>query len=178
MYEEFASHGYIVIAIDHSPDNVVTVFPTRSEGIEPYDHALPENVAEESEEERAFYAIQLRNRVAQVKACIDIMLNATEKDSPLPQFTENVTRRDLINTIRNCVASEEGVGIMGHSYGGATAVMASFQDSRIKASVMLDSWLFCLDDEYRKPSKSAASPPMLFISADAWKFHKKQVAFR
>ncbi len=64
-------------------------------------------------------------------------------------------------------------GIIGHSYGGGTAVSCALNESRIQACVALDSWMYPLSDEDRIPKKCPS--PIMFISGDEWRLHSWQV---
>ncbi len=39
------------------------------------------------------------------------------------------------------VVDMERIGVFGHSYGGATSLIASVQDERIDAAIALDGWM-------------------------------------
>merc|ERR1712179_396142 len=57
----------------------------------------------------------------------------------------------------------EKIVMSGHSFGGATTIMAVAKDDRFTAGVSLDGWLFSLRDEHLKITK-----PLLFIDAETF----------
>jgi dienelactone hydrolase len=149
--EELASHGYIVVAPDHIPDNICTVFPDGE--TKEFAYHLPKGVPPASEQERAFYNKQIQTRYVQMQTCINNCI----------QPPESVRRNSLVSSILSSVDSGK-IGVIGHSYGGGTCVVTAHRDPRIKATVALDSWMFPLADEEREPTKS--NSPVLFISGD------------
>ena len=54
--------------------------------------------------------------------------------------------------------------IMGHSFGGATAIKTSQLDSRIKAIVAYDPWMFPLDKEIQEGSLKLNSNLFTIVS--------------
>lgn len=57
------------------------------------------------------------------------------------------------------------VGIMGHSFGAATSLLASQQDSRIGSVLTLDPWMFPLPDDFATSAHQNRALPMLSINS-------------
>ena len=117
--EELASHGYIVIACDHTYDSGVTVLPgnrvifSRS--------GLPDGINED--EGRKIREMQIDIRSADITFIIDKVSLDFFGDPGLAKIS------DLNN-----------IGIFGHSFGGGTSIFTTYNDNRIDAVFGLDSW--------------------------------------
>ncbi|MCW5717430.1 MAG: hypothetical protein KIS68_06330 [Bauldia sp.] len=134
--EDFASHGYIVLAIDHPylagavrlPDRIVLA----TEATRPFDVPEP--------------AVPLTRIMAD-----DVSFVISE----LQRLDGGIDARfagriDL-----------DAVGVMGHSVGGAVAYNLAINDSRVRAAVDLDGVVFTTPGE-----ASAAMAPFLMIAND------------
>ena len=117
--EELASHGYILFACDHTYDAGISVFPENRIIRNKTD--LPEGISDK--EKWAIRETQLNYRVGDIQFLLDEM----ESGNYLPP------------SIRNNLALDN-IGIFGHSFGGATSIVASIKDDRIDAVLGLDAW--------------------------------------
>ena len=124
--EELASHGFVVVAIDHTFFSGLVEFPDgrvadsrNAPELGSFEHAT-------LEEEAALGA-----RYVKIEAQDDIFvlnqLEAMNKDSASPFFH----RLDLTR-----------VGALGYSVGGAVSEQAAFDDPRIRSVIDLDGWSF------------------------------------
>ena len=134
--EELASHGYIVAAIDHTYDAAATVFPD--------------------------------GRTALSRSQLDEGLSVLDKHIPLwvedVKFVldkmEKFNDGDSEDHFRGAIDMER-IGMIGHSYGGATAMQILMEDERVKAGINMDGGL------YGKPApKEGLSKPFMFMKAD------------
>ncbi len=118
--EELASHGYIVVGIDHTYDAAATVF---SDGrVAQYSH---HNKMLNGNNEYLDKHIEIW--VKDAKFVLDKIEEINKKD-PLNHFTGRI---DL-----------NKIGMFGHSYGGATAGQIIMQDSRVKAGINMDGTFY------------------------------------
>ena len=117
--EELASHGYILFACDHTYDAGISVFPENRVIRNKTD--LPEGISDK--EKWAIRETQLNYREGDIQFLLDEM----EAGNYLPP------------SIRNNLALDN-IGIFGHSFGGATSIVASIKDDRIDAVLGLDAW--------------------------------------
>ncbi|MFB8002458.1 alpha/beta hydrolase family protein [Nocardia sp. NPDC056000] len=116
--EDLASHGYVVVAINHTHESFAVQFPDgRTErGVVPMDS--PPNVLPD---------LLLPTRVADARFVLDQLAAAAARpgDAALPQqLAEDL---DLTK-----------VGMFGHSLGGSTAAQTMHDDPRVAAGVNLD----------------------------------------
>ena len=57
------------------------------------------------------------------------------------------------------------VGVLGHSYGGATAIQASFEDDRFKSCLVLDSWMNPISATVLN---SGIKQPFIYLGRPLW----------
>jgi dienelactone hydrolase len=120
-YEELASHGYIVVAISHTYFSKVTKFPDGTLIPAHYANAGQQHM-ETEEKSCAQQTIWLDD----VKAVLSY-LETIHQDSSHPFFQAF--------DFQNC-------GMIGHSFGGSTAMQMCRHDARIKAAINLDGALY------------------------------------
>jgi dienelactone hydrolase len=142
--EELASLGYMVVAIDHPYDAYLTVFDDGS--LADYRSAAKDlNTVEEF---WAFRTPQLATRTADIHFLLEEM-TARQQRGESPWASMDLTR----------------IGIFGHSYGGATSIMATANDSRIKATIALDGWMLPIPDN---TINAGLDTPFLYIGRGSW----------
>ena len=142
--EELASRGYVVLAMDHPYDAYVTVFADGS--IAEFRSGLRDGASD-----KEFWEVrlpQINTRAADLSFMLDKIEELKETEDNLWKYI------DLSK-----------IGVLGHSFGGATGIVASFKDSRIDACLNLDGWM--------KPVESTIIQqglkiPFLFIGQVEW----------
>ncbi|MBT3669046.1 MAG: hypothetical protein HON98_12680 [Chloroflexi bacterium] len=144
--EELASHGFIVIGVNHTYGAMMTVFPDGRYFARNRD-ALPEGVSEEE------YTIASNKLVRQW---------ADDLGFVLKEF-------DQINTDPSDIFFQkmelDQVGVMGHSTGGGASTEFCFENKRCKAFLGMDPWL---EPVSREKLSFGHSEPMLLMFSDAW----------
>lgn len=75
---------------------------------------------------------------------------------------------DTKSLFHNKLDLTNGIGIIGHSFGGATAIASSKTIESIKCGVSLDGWMWPVDEELRK--REAKSKQVLFINSDIFQW--------
>lgn len=142
--EELASRGFIALAMDHPYDANITVYKDGSSA--DYRSAI---VGEVTTEE--FWNIrlpQINTRVADVSYVLDHIQEIQDGDDSF---------WNMIDLGR--------VGIMGHSFGGGTAIVASSRDTRLDACIALDGWLVPIEESI---IKKGLMVPFLFMGQTYW----------
>jgi predicted dienelactone hydrolase len=144
QFEALASRGYIVISLDHPFDATLTVFKDGSiaDFRSGYDGELSE------EEFWALRTPQLTTRVADIRFMIDTI---ESKQSAGEDFWSAIDLRRI--------------GIFGHSYGGATGIIALDQDDRIDVAIALDGWILPIRPEL---VNKGLHKPFLYIGRETW----------
>ncbi|MBF88623.1 MAG: hypothetical protein CMG75_03005 [Candidatus Marinimicrobia bacterium] len=147
LMEELASNGYIVVAMDHAFDANTTVFPTlNSDGnlkFADYRSAIPEGTSDS-------LWLKIRNNQLDTRISdIFFILQKLDKKETLISESIDFTK----------------IGVVGHSFGGATAVLSAMSNERIKAVVALDGWFvpFALLD-----NETQLNVPFLYIGQERW----------
>jgi hypothetical protein len=147
--ESLASHGYVVVAADHTYGAVSTRFPDGT--IVPFDPiALPDEETVEPEV-YAEAATKLERTFADDLGGI---LDAIAAGEPGP-FGEIANHVDL-----------GLVGVYGHSTGGGAAVWFCLSDERCASVLGMDAWVEPVPDGV---IAAPATIPMLFMRSDGWR---------
>jgi dienelactone hydrolase len=145
--EELASHGYIVLSVDHTYGSNAVVFPNGTVAYLDKD-ALPDRA---NNPVFLDYAYKL---VSTYSSDIQLALNEVEKWNSGEKETIFKARIDL-----------DKIGVVGHSTGGGGAVKASIEDYRIKALIGLDAWVESLKEE---ELQAGLGIPTLFFRSEQW----------
>lgn len=147
--ETLVSHGYMVIAIDHTYGSIATRFS--SGAVIGYD---PNGLPNEEEVGKAAYAEASQALLATFSGDIVTVLDAIEQGESGP-----------FGTVANS-ADLTRVGLFGHSTGGGAAVNTCLQDTRCDAVLGLDAWVEPIQDDVLR---LRATQPALFARSDDWR---------
>jgi pimeloyl-ACP methyl ester carboxylesterase len=147
LAEELASHGFIVIGIEHTYGSVGTVFDDGTKLTVNRD-ALP---SRSTTPNYLDYANALVNTYAG-----DIVSVLDEIDS----YNNNDLRARLFKNI-----NLSSVTVIGHSTGGGAAVKAGISDDRVNSVIGLDAWVEPLKEN---ELKQGLSIPSLLIRSEGW----------
>ena len=143
MFEHLAGRGYIVIAPDHSFDANLTIFPDGH--VADYRSDItghPDSVN--------IRKMQINTRGEDLAFIIDQL--------------ERIQTGNIRSALNGNVDLNK-IAVGGHSYGGATATVAAHWDQRVKACIVLDSWVSPIPDE---TIESGIRVPFLFIGRPTW----------
>ncbi|MDH4115783.1 MAG: dienelactone hydrolase family protein [Acidimicrobiia bacterium] len=145
--ESLASHGFIVIAPDHTYGSIAVRFPSDGSVVEYDERALPpeEDVDPDDYQEAAEVLVE---------TFTDDLLLVLNELGEGSAFGELATHADL-----------DKVGVFGHSTGGGAAARLCLEDARCDAILGLDAWVNPIPDrvvarEFQVPS--------LFMRSDEW----------
>ncbi|XP_066993942.2 platelet-activating factor acetylhydrolase isoform X1 [Anabrus simplex] len=160
---ELASHGFVVAALEHRDSSACTSFYYKSsedkEKLKPT--WIPFKRVPLGPNHYAAREQQIRARAMECRRTVDLLEklnvgtpveNVLGCDFELSQFKD---RLDLSN-----------LTMMGHSFGGATALFTLAKDSRFKVGVILDGWMFPLKEETDLPDK--VQLPLLFVNTQTF----------
>ena len=141
--EELASHGYVVVAINHTYDSLINILPDG--------RVISSSPIFQAANEPEF--IELIGQSATIRAeDAQFVLDELEKidagNDPTGLFVQKL---DL-----------DRVGVYGHSLGGLTAAKALSIDSRFQAGINLDGGL------YGDVVDASLSQPFMFVNAEAF----------
>ena len=125
--EELASHGYVVVGMDHPYGSKVTVFPDGREIKSTLGDWMDFSSDEAEKASRRIAETQLKVRVGDARFVLDTL--------------EDLDRNDQAGIFTGRLDTSR-VGIFGHSFGGAVAAEACHLDQRFRAAMDLDGCLF------------------------------------
>jgi predicted dienelactone hydrolase len=149
QFEELASHGYIVIAPDHTYGAVATVFPD-GEIAHNNPKALPTGMGLPDQEFK--YAANLLGE--QWAADLDFILETMSKP-------DNSNALDLLSNHIDI----DRIGVIGHSTGGGAAIQFCGYDSRCKAILVMDPYM---DPVSKDLLETGVSTPLLSMFSEVW----------
>ncbi|USB34273.1 carboxylic ester hydrolase [Paenibacillus sp. YPG26] len=136
---DLASHGFIVVSVEHTDGSLTTVFPGgKYIGVDPN---LP--------------------HYADLAAWDQLVSNIWVKDT---QFVidklEQLNRENSQSMFRGRLDLQR-IGMLGHSFGGANAAQVMLTDKRVQAAINMDGTFFGTGDLGRGLPR-----PFLFMSSD------------
>ncbi len=139
--EELASHGYVVIGLEHPCSVPMAVYPSG--------RIIYANLS--SDYTSSDKALTTLLRVGEEQLVLRTQDIAFVLDR-LPQINSRKPFHSSLNLDR--------IGVFGHSFGGAAAAQACEIDPRLKAGMNMDGLLF------GSAAKLGASQPFFFMSSD------------
>lgn len=144
--EDLASHGYIVIAIDHTHNSSLVAFPdgqvVRAASVQPIDDFINSTFEKQ---------MSIADRELDTQAKDDIfVLNAFAAKNANPGSP-------WFHTL-----DMQRIGAFGHSFGGATSVEACFRDPRIRAALNMDGWM------YGEIAQKSLDKPLFVMYEEGW----------
>ena len=143
LAERLASHGYLVVGVDHSYDANLTIFPDGSSAnyrSEITGHADSVRIREK----------QINTRTADISFIIDQLYDI---------------QSGKIKHLANGYLDLNSIGVAGHSYGGGTSTFAAHKDARIKSVLILDAWLNPLP---KNIIYNGIDQPILYMGRPNW----------
>lgn len=147
--ESLASHGYLVISVDHTYGSVATVFPDGEvAGLDP--DALPDldEVGDDAFEVAAI-------KILQTYSDDLLMVIAGLEEGVSGPFGSLAGIADM-----------ERLGIYGHSLGGGAAVRTCLVDTRCRVVASLDGWV---EPITASELSTELDVPSMFIRSDPWR---------
>ncbi|MGO4697872.1 alpha/beta hydrolase family protein [Paenibacillus sp. 2TAB26] len=135
--ENLASHGFIVVTIDHTYSTFATIFPD----------------GRVTDYKTKMTTIDERRIIGNIwTQDVEFVINQIEKLNSGAIESQFKGKIDLNN-----------LGVMGHSFGGATAFNTTYLDHRIKAGINMDGSLFEVEN------RDVINKPFMFIRSGSFK---------
>nr|XP_032658748.1 platelet-activating factor acetylhydrolase 2, cytoplasmic isoform X2 [Chelonoidis abingdonii] len=161
---EMASRGFLVMALEHRDHSACATYFCKAEagGCNSLEAALPEEWipfrrVQEGQKEFHFRNPQVHQRANECVRGLRLV-----QDISSGKAVTNVLHKGFdLSALKESVDLTK-VAVMGHSFGGATAILALSKEDHFSCAVALDAWMFPLkNDFYHKVTK-----PVLFINTE------------
>lgn len=147
--ESLASHGFVVIAVDHTHGAVATVFPDGTVApLDPQALPDPEEVGDEVFEDAAIKLLETYSED------LRMVIGSLEEGEEGPFGS------------LGAIADLNRVGIYGHSLGGGAAVRTCLLETICQAVASLDGWVEPITSS---ELSSELKVPSMFIRSDPWR---------
>ncbi|MBN1264891.1 MAG: hypothetical protein JXA25_05310 [Anaerolineales bacterium] len=170
MFEELASQGYVVFSIGHTYETIVSIYPDGEIAGEDYTYIFNLFDSNSEQEIQLYKDFEIAGDLSEKRELIRRILTVDDAATNMLRVrTEDVVFvLDEIEKVNNGGLFEsrldmDRVGIMGWSFGGATAVDACIADKRFKAGINIDGWPY---GEYFNSGKRLSQPVMV-INAES-----------
>ncbi|XP_025953856.2 platelet-activating factor acetylhydrolase 2, cytoplasmic isoform X1 [Dromaius novaehollandiae] len=158
---ELASRGFVVAALEHRDGSAsATYFCAAAAGTAAQrEQWIPYSRVPPGQKEFPFRNEQIHQRADECVRGLRLFEDISRGESVpnvLPGDFDLSVLQDSIDLTR--------VAVMGHSFGGATAVLATVKEPRFRCAVALDAWMFPLEHAlYPRVSK-----PVLFLNTETF----------
>ncbi|XP_068773704.1 platelet-activating factor acetylhydrolase 2, cytoplasmic isoform X3 [Struthio camelus] len=161
---ELASRGLVVAALEHRDHSASATYFCPAEAGEAAAAAealreewIPYRRVPPGQKEFHFRNKQVHQRAGECMRGLQLF-----EDISSGKSVPNVLHSDFDLSVLQDSIDLTKVAVMGHSFGGITAVLATVKEPRFRCAVALDAWMFPLDNAlYPEVSK-----PVLFINTE------------
>ncbi|XP_042296916.1 platelet-activating factor acetylhydrolase 2, cytoplasmic [Sceloporus undulatus] len=163
---EMASRGFLVMALEHRDRSASATYFCKLEpeapdlpGSQVHEEWLSYRGVPKDQKEFHFRNPQLHQRANECIRGLKLFRSIDSGKAPVNLLRTNFDLSALKDNI-----DLTKVTVMGHSFGGATAVLALVKEAQFKCAVALDAWMFPLENSlYPKVTK-----PVLFVNTESF----------
>ncbi|XP_026274506.1 platelet-activating factor acetylhydrolase [Frankliniella occidentalis] len=162
-YTELASQGFVVAALEHRDTSACATYYYAS----PQDHLQSKKTWIKHHkmgfglENFPARVKQVRQRAVECSRTLDLLEHINAGQNIKNLATDNFP----LDAFKGQLNFEKAV-MMGHSFGGASALLTLYKDHRFKYGVILDSWMYTLKDEPDMPG--SIKQPLIFINTETF----------
>lgn len=170
LCQEIASHGYIVIAVEHGDGS--GAYAENNKG-EPIYYKRPDDSPYSRSKVVNFRRDFLEHRVEELETVLSAIGSYSEPPSAQAGSSTNLDVHESTGSVLSkalrAVDTTKGLHLLGHSFGGATMVKFQ-QDSKsgrtFDSLSVLDCWAFSLSQD--SLGKGVHGVPFLSILSESW----------
>jgi predicted dienelactone hydrolase len=170
LFEELASQGYVVFSIGHTYETIVSIYPDGETVGEDYTYIFNLYNSNSEQEIQLYEDFETAGGLSEKREIIRQILTVDDSATNMLRVrTEDVVFvLDEIEKLNNVGLfgsrlNLDQVGVMGWSFGGATAVDACIADERFKAGINIDGWPY--GEHFN--SEKTLSQPVMVINAES-----------
>ena len=157
LMEHMASHGYIVVSVGHPYDGVASYPDGRSipMDVKKYKELFERLMSEEEDKKSEEFLAQINRE----DILVEEMKKLTEKDLWdnelndqievwiddvlfIKDILERMNEGKIESQFKGKMDLVKGIGVFGHSYGGATAILSCCLDDGLKYAVNMDGSMY------------------------------------
>jgi predicted dienelactone hydrolase len=124
--ENLASHGFVVVAIDHTHNSEPIAFPDGKIIASPGIRDIEDFNGVSYQQQLAYGDAEVNRQAKDDSVVLDALVRLNS-DASSPWFHALDLNR---------------IGAFGHSFGGSASIQAAFRDPRIAAAMNMDGWIF------------------------------------
>ncbi|ADB34127.1 Platelet-activating factor acetylhydrolase plasma/intracellular isoform II [Kribbella flavida DSM 17836] len=151
---DLASHGYVVVTLDHPGETSEVDFPGRP--------PRTIEVTPAVQTDPVLNRLMMTTRFADTRFVLDQLERLAAGHHP------DASHRPLPRGLHRALDLRR-VGVYGHSAGGATAAQAMYQDRRIDAAVNLEGYLDLADGSLHPIAQHGTDRPLLLVGTDGFR---------
>lgn len=150
---QLASQGVVVAAVEHRDGSGCgSYYVEEGEGGSKCIIQVPhEEVVLDKEYERRNQ--QVNQRSSEIQRIIDILAEL-QAGQPVVNVVDDADSQNVdLKFLTSNLDLQNNLHLLGHSFGGSSALLAASQDARVHSTLVLDPWMFPLADQEFKIDK-------------------------
>ena len=148
LFEELASQGYVVFSIGHTYETIISIFPDGEVVPENYNYIFELYDSNFEQEEQLYQLFYNSKNIAEKQAIIKQILTIDDSSTAMIKtrtkdvifVLDELEKLNQNGSLFDSKLDLTQVGVMGWSFGGATAIDACIIDTRCKAGINIDGW--------------------------------------
>jgi len=147
---QLASQGVVVVAVEHRDGSGCGSYFVEEEGGAAI-QVPHEEVLHNGEYERRNQ--QVNQRSSEIRRIIDVLAEL-QAGQPVVNVVDDVDSQNVdLKFLTSSLDLKNNLHLLGHSFGGSSALLAAWQDGRVQSTLVLDPWMFPLAEQEFKIDK-------------------------